>query len=40
MKTEKFEKLFTNLHDKNEYFIRKRNLWKTLNLKLVLKKSL
>ena len=35
---EKFEKLITNLHDKNEYVIHIRNLKQTLNLGLILEK--
>ena len=37
MKIKKFEKLVTNLHDKNEYVIRTRNLKLALNYGLVLK---
>ena len=33
----KFEKLVTNLHDKNEYFIHIRNLKQVLNRGLILK---
>ena len=38
MKIEKVEKLVTNLHDKTEYVIHIRNLKRTLNHGLVLKK--
>ena len=38
MKIEKFEKLFTSLHDKTEYVIHIRNLEHALNHGLVLKK--
>ena len=38
MKTEKVEKLVTNLHNKTEYFIHIRNLKQALNHGLVLKK--
>ena len=39
MKTEKVEKLFTNLHDKNEYIIHIRNLKQALNYGSILKKD-
>ena len=38
MKTEKIEKLVTNLRDKAEYFIHIRNLKQALNHGLILKK--
>ena len=38
MEIEKVEKLFTNLHDKAEYVIDKRNLKQALNQRLVVKK--
>ena len=38
MKIEKVEKPITNLHDKTEYVIHKRNLKQTLNHELILKK--
>ena len=38
MKTEKVEKLVTNLYDKTEYVIHKRNLKQTLKHGLILKK--
>ena len=38
MKTEKVEKLVTNLHDKTEYVIHIRNLKQALNHGLILKK--
>ena len=38
MQIEKFEKLVTNLHDKNEYVIHIRNLKQALNCGLVFKK--
>ena len=38
MKTEKVEKLVSNLHDKTEYVIHTRNLKQALNHGLVLKK--
>ena len=38
MKTETFERLFTNLHDKTEYVIHIRNWRQTLSHRLVLKK--
>ena len=38
MKIEKIEKLVTNLHDKTEYAIHKRNLKQALNHELILKK--
>ena len=38
MKTEKFEKVFTNLHDQTKYVIHIRNLKETLNPGLILKK--
>ena len=38
MKTEKFEKLATNLHDQAEYFIHMGNLKEALNHGLMLKK--
>ena len=38
MKYEKVEKLITNLHDKTEYVIHRRNLKQALNHGLVLKK--
>ena len=37
-KLQKFEKIFTNLHDKNEYVIHIRNLQQSLNHGLILKK--
>ena len=37
MKTQKFEKLVANLHDKSEYVIHKRNVKQALNHRLVLK---
>ena len=37
MKIEKVEKLVSNLHDKNEYFIHIRDLKQALNRQLVLK---
>ena len=37
MKIEKVEKLFANLHDKNEYIFYRRNLKQALNDGLVLK---
>ena len=40
MKIEKVEKLVTNLHDKTEYVIHKRNLTQALNRGLILKKFL
>ena len=40
MKIEKGEKLVTNLHDKIEYVIHKRNLKQALNHGLILKKFL
>ena len=39
MKFEKFGKLVTNLHDKIEYVIHKRNLKQALNHGLILKKN-
>ena len=39
MKIEKVEKLVTNLYDKTEYVIHKRNLKQALNHGLVLKKA-
>ena len=39
MKIEKFEKLVTNLHDRTEYVIPKKNLKQTLNHRLILKKG-
>ena len=38
MKSEKIEKLVTNLHDKTEYVIYRRNLKQALNHELILKK--
>ena len=38
MQIEKFEKLVTNSHDKNEYVIHIRNLKQALNCGLVFKK--
>ena len=38
MKIEKVEKLITNLHDKTEYVIHKKNLKQALNRGLVFKK--
>ena len=38
MKTEKVEKLVTNLHGKTEYVIYRRNLKQALNHGLILKK--
>ena len=38
MKTEKFEKLVTNFHDKTEYVMHLRYLKQALNHRLVLKK--
>ena len=38
IKIEKVRKLFTNLHDKSEYVIHKRNLKQALNCGLILKK--
>ena len=39
MNTEKVEKLFANLQNKNEYVIHIRNLKQALNHRLVLKKK-
>ena len=39
MKFEKIEKLVTNLHDKTEYVIYRRNLKQALNYELILKKK-
>ena len=38
MKIEKFKKLVSNLHDKTEYDVHKRNLKQALNHRLILKK--
>ena len=38
MKLKKVKKLVTNLHDKTEYVIHKRNLKEALNRGLILKK--
>ena len=37
-KLQEVEKIFTNLHDKNEYVIHRKNLKQSLNHRLILKK--
>ena len=38
-KLQEVEKIFTNLHDKNEYVIHRKNLKQSLNHRLILKKN-